>query len=113
VGPLGGPTWGVATFVGGALSPPWLTPITLNHARNRIGHLASRRRHEAYSLDAPRRNSEGDRDETRREDPPSGAPSALELMETQALRKRVEKCIDALPTDFREVLVPRDLQDHS
>lgn len=104
---------GLANFRGEARFTTWLTTITLNQARNRIEHLASRRRHEAYSLDAPRRDSEGGHDEARREDPPSGAPSALDLLETQALRQRVEKCINALPPDFREVLVLRDLRDHS
>jgi RNA polymerase sigma-70 factor (ECF subfamily) len=37
----------------------------------------------------------------------------LELMEREALRKRVEDCIQALSVDFREVLILRDVQDHS
>jgi RNA polymerase sigma-70 factor (ECF subfamily) len=103
---------GLANFRGEARFTTWLTTITLNQARNRIEHLASRRRHEAYSLDAPRRGAEGDELDPP-QDPPSDAPSALDLLEAQAVRKRVEKCIDALPPDFREVLVLRDLRDHS
>ncbi len=102
---------GLANFRGEARFTTWLTTITLNQARNRIEHLASRRRHEAYSLDAPRRGSDGDEEPP--QDPPSDGPSALDLLEEQAVRKRVEKCIDALPQDFREVLVLRDLRDHS
>jgi RNA polymerase sigma-70 factor (ECF subfamily) len=102
---------GLANFRGEARFTTWLTTITLNQARNRIEHLASRRRHEAYSLDAPRRGSGGEEEPP--QDPPSDAPSALDLLEEQAVRKRVEKCIDALPPDFREVLVLRDLRDHS
>jgi RNA polymerase sigma-70 factor (ECF subfamily) len=100
---------GLASFRGEARFTTWLTTITLNQSRNRLEHLASRRRHEAWSLDAPPPG----RDDDRPGDPPSGAPSALDLMEEQALRKRVEKCIDSLPPDFREVLVLRDLRDHS
>jgi len=87
----------------------WLTAITLNQARNRLASLASRRRHEAFSLDAPIAAEHGEV----RAEPPSGAPSALADLEAQALRKQVEACILALPPDFREVLVLRDLQDRS
>lgn len=100
---------GLANFRGEARFTTWLTTITLNQARNRIEHLASRRRHEAYSIDAPPPGREDDP----AQEPPSGAPSALELMEQQAIRKRVETCIQSLPPDFREVLVLRDLRDHS
>lgn len=102
---------GLANFRGEARFTTWLTTITLNQARNRIEHLASRRRHEAYSLDSPRRGPEGDEDPP--PEPPADAPSALDLLEEQAIRKRVERCIDSLPPDFREVLVLRDLRDHS
>jgi hypothetical protein len=44
---------GLANFRGEARFTTWLTTITLNQARNRLEHLASRRRLEAYSLDAP------------------------------------------------------------
>jgi len=87
----------------------WLTAITLNQARNRLASLASRRRNEAFSLDAPIPTAQGDVFP----DPPSRAPSALELLEDQAVKRQVEGCIQALPRDFREVLVLRDLQDHS
>jgi len=100
---------GLANFRGEARFTTWLTTITLNQARNRLEHLASRRRLEAYSLDAPAPGSDGDPPQ----DPPSRAPSALDLMEEQAIRKRVEKCIESLPQDFREVLVLRDLRDHT
>ena len=87
----------------------WLTAITLNQARNRLASLASRRRFEAFSLDAPIAAGHGEV----RADPPSGAPSALDGLEAQALRRQVEACLQGLPADFREVLVLRDLQDRS
>jgi RNA polymerase sigma-70 factor, ECF subfamily len=100
---------GLANFRGEARFTTWLTTITLNQARNRLDHLASRRRHEAFSLDAPPPGREDDPPP----EAPSDAPSALQLMEEEALRKRVERCIQALPRDFREVLVLRDLREHS
>ena len=100
---------GLASFRGEARFTTWLTTITLNQARNRLEHLASRRRREAYSLDTPPPG----RDDQPPLDPPSGAPSALDLLEERAIRRRVEKCIESLPPDFREVLILRDLRDHS
>ena len=100
---------GLANFRGEARFTTWLTTITLNQARNRLDHLASRRRVEAWSLDAPPPG----RDEDPPDEPADRAPSALDLLEEQAIRKRVERCIEALPRDFREVLVLRDLRDHS
>ena len=101
---------GLAAFRGEAKFTTWLTTITLNQSRNRIEHLASRRRHEAYSIDAPPPGRDED-------DPPpepaSEGPSALELLEREAVRARVAKCIEALPPDFKEVLVLRDIRDHS
>jgi RNA polymerase sigma-70 factor (ECF subfamily) len=87
----------------------WLAAITLNHARNRLAHLASRRRNEAFSLDAPIATAQG----PVFPDPPSSAPDPLEIVERKALRARIERCIQALPVAFREVLVLRDLQERS
>lgn len=103
---------GLATFRGEAKFSTWLTTITLNQARNGLVRIKARRRHEAYSLDEPRTTVEG---EVRadRQDPPSSAPSALDQMEEAMVRRKIEACLQELPLDFREVLVLRDLQDHS
>jgi RNA polymerase sigma-70 factor (ECF subfamily) len=100
---------GLPGFRGEARFSTWLTAITLNQARNRLAALASRRRNEAFSLDAPIETARG----PVFPDPPSGSPGQLELMERQALRLRVEGCVQALPVAFREVLVLRDLQERS
>jgi RNA polymerase sigma-70 factor (ECF subfamily) len=100
---------GLPQFRGEARFSTWLTTITLNQARNRLVRLAAQRRNEAFSLDAPIATAQG----PVRPDPPSQAPSPLELMERRALRARVEDCIQALPAAFREVLVLRDLQDRT
>lgn len=98
---------GLPQFRGEARFTTWLTAITLNQARNRLARLAGQRRNEAFSLDAPIATAQG----PVYSDPPSGAPGALERLEKKELRAQVEGCIQALPLDFREVLVLRDLQD--
>jgi len=100
---------GLPGFRGEARFSTWLTAITLNQARNRLAALASRRRNEAFSLDAPLDTDRG----PVFPDPPSQAPGPLEMLERQTLRRRVEGCIQALPAAFREVLVLRDLQERS
>ncbi len=100
---------GLASFRGEARFRTWLTAIALNRARNALESLASRRRHEAYSLDAPLPGREGEPPP----EPPAQGPSALDLLERRARRLQVEKCIEALPADFREALVLRDLQEFS
>lgn len=100
---------GLSSFREEARFSTWLTTITLNHARNGLERLVARRRREGRSLSDPGPRGE----EGAEQDPPSTAPSALELMEERAVRKQVEKCIASLPAEFREVLVLRDLQDRS
>lgn len=99
----------LGTFRGEARFSTWLTTITLNHARNGLVRIKARRSHEAYSLDAALKTEDGER----RQDPPSLAPSVLEQMEAAAVRQKIKSCMDTLPPDFREVLVLRDLQEHS
>ncbi|MBL0209666.1 MAG: sigma-70 family RNA polymerase sigma factor [Holophagaceae bacterium] len=99
----------LAAFRGEAKFSTWLTTITLNQARNGLVRIKARRSHEAYSLDAARQTDDGEL----RQEPPSQAPSALEQMEETAMRRKIEACIAELPQDFREVLVLRDLQEHS
>ena len=103
---------GLATFRGEARFRTWLTTITLNQARNGLARLQARRRHEAFSLDAAPSGAEGEA-RSHRMDPPSLALSALEEMEAEAVRRKVEGCIAELPLDYREVLVLRDLQECS
>lgn len=87
----------------------WLVAIAINCARNRRRQIASRRARMPLSLDAPIRIGEGDL----MRDPPSNDPSALERIEEEELRRLVQRCIDALDADFKEVLILRDIQDFS
>jgi RNA polymerase sigma-70 factor (ECF subfamily) len=87
----------------------WLTSITLNQARSRGELLRTRQRREGKSLDEPQPTTAG----TRQLDPPATTPSVQDQLEAEAVRQQVRECIAALPPDFREVLVLRDMEELS
>jgi RNA polymerase sigma-70 factor, ECF subfamily len=97
----------IDTFRGDAAFSTWLTAIVINLSRNRRQQIQSRKQREAYSLDAPLSGNDNDP----LPDPPADTPSALQQMEEAELRQILNGCIDALPHEFREVLVLRDMQD--
>lgn len=99
----------IKTFRGDAKFTTWLTTITLNLAKNRLKQLRSRQGHEAFSLDDPIPTNDGEMTM----DPPSKEPSVLTVLEKRDVQSRVQDCIKALETDFREVLVLRDMQEFS
>jgi len=87
----------------------WLTAITVNLSKNRLKRVIIRQKREPVSLDAPIRTDDGEV----MPDPPSKEPSALDRLERQDVKQKVQDCIQALEPDFREVLVLRDMQDFS
>ncbi len=99
----------IKLFRGDAKFTTWLTTITLNLSKNRLKQVRSRQGHEAFSLNDPIPTDDG----TMTMDPPSKEPSVLDAMERRDIRRRVQDCIKALDTDFREVLILRDLQEFS
>ncbi len=97
----------IAAFRGEAKFTTWMTSITLNHARNRLKQIAAHAKTIAGSLDDPIATEEGQL----KFEPASSGPSVLDKLESQDIRDRVRKCIDALEPEFREVIILRDLQD--
>lgn len=97
----------IGDYRGEAKLSTWLTAIVVNHARNRRQQTRQRERREAYSLNAPFPDGDGDE----MPDPPSSGPSALEQLEDDELRRFLKRCIAALTPEFREVLVLRDMQE--
>lgn len=96
-------------FRGEAKLSTWLTAIVVNLSRNRRQQTRQRDRREAYSLDAPLPGGDGEC----LPNPPSQSPSALEQLEEVELRQFLNRCIEALSPEFREVLVLRDMQELS
>jgi len=99
----------IKTFRGDAKFTTWLTTITLNLSKNRLKQVRSRQGHEAFSLDDPIQTDDGEMTM----DAPSKDPSVLTVLETQDVQARVQDCINALDTDFQEVLILRDMQEFS
>ncbi len=100
---------GIGSFRGAACFSTWLTSITVNQAKNRLQQLNGRRHREPISINAPIATAGGSMEL----DPPSPEPSAHERLEQCDVRRQVQECIGALPLDFREVLVLRDMEEFS
>lgn len=99
----------IADYRGEAKFSTWLTAIVINLSHNRLQQMQQSSKRQAYSLNAPIPGSNGES----LPDPPCNAPSTLEWMEEQELRRFLKSCIDKLALEFREVLVLRDMQELS
>ena len=99
----------IGGFRGEARLSSWLTAIVVNLSRNRLQQMQTKARREAYSLNAPLAGSDCEL----APDPPGNAPSVLDQLEEAELRQALQRCIDALTGEFREVLVLRDMQELS
>ena len=100
---------GIRHFAGKARFSTWLTAILINHSRNRLKQLRTQRIHEAFSLDDPLRSDSGEI----KAGPASSDPSALERLEKKDIRETVQRCISCLDSEFKEVIVLRDMQGFS
>jgi RNA polymerase sigma-70 factor (ECF subfamily) len=96
-------------FKGEAKFSTWLYIIVINHSRNRLKQLRSRRCREAYSTNNPIPTPDGEI----LVDPPSNAPSAFDRLEAQDVQQQVQGCINALDAEFKEVIILRDIQGFS
>jgi RNA polymerase sigma-70 factor (ECF subfamily) len=87
----------------------WLYGIVVNHARNRIKQAQGRLRHETRSIDDPIELKDG----CQQREVPDCGESAIEKLEKKEIEVRVQECIGTLETEYREVLVLRDIQGFS
>ncbi len=99
----------IKNFRGEAKFSTWVTTVILNHAKNRLKQMKTRNSHIAYSLNDPP-DGEGGGIVI---DPASREPSQLDRLETRDVSAKVRQCIDALETEYREVIILRDLQEYS
>lgn len=99
----------IRKFRGDAAFSTWLTGITLNQTRSRIKQMKSRSHYECLSIDDPMETETG----LLAHEPRSEVISAEEQLEQKEVREKVQECIGSLDTEFREVLVLRDIQGFS
>ncbi len=99
----------IKKFRGEARFSTWLYSIVVNLSKNKMKQRKTRGIREVYSMDSPPQTEEG----SKRMDPPDPGPSALEQMEEKEIETRVQECINGLDSEYREVLVLRDIQGFS
>jgi len=97
------------TFKGNSKFSTWLYAIVANLSRNRLKQNASRASKERYSIDDPVDTTEG---QVHREHA-SNDSSVLDKLEKNEIQQRVQGCIDSLESEFKEVVVLRDMQGFS
>jgi RNA polymerase sigma-70 factor, ECF subfamily len=96
-------------FRGEARFSTWLYSIVVNLSKNRMKQVKTRGAREVYSIDNPLETEEG----SLSLDPPDQGPSVLEKLEQKEAEARVQGCINSLDSEYREVLVLRDIQGFS
>ncbi len=84
----------------------WLYTIVMNQTRNHLKKAGTRAARTEYSLDEPIASEDG----YIKSEHASAEPSVLEKLEQREVKERVQRCINALDGEFREVLVLRDIQ---
>jgi RNA polymerase sigma-70 factor (ECF subfamily) len=87
----------------------WLYTIVVNLSKNRLKQLRVKGHREELTLDNP---VDSDNKHIKR-DPVSDEPSVLEKIEKRETRDVVQRCINSLEDEFREVIVLRDIQGFS
>lgn len=87
----------------------WLYAIVLNLSRNRLKQVRTLRARQSFSIDDPLPTEDGQI----QVELPTAEPSPLEKLEKKDLQHRVQRCIDALDPEFREVLILREIQGFS
>lgn len=99
----------IKAFRGEAKFSTWLYGIVVNHSRNRMRHTSGKAYHEPVSLDAGQSHENGHKPI----DPASGDIPVIDMLIQKEVQERVQRCIDGLEKDHREILVLRDIQGFS
>lgn len=87
----------------------WIYTIAVNTCRNHLKSVAFRFWKRTASIDPPGED-EGSRETFEPADP---APSALDRLERKERETLVQKAVEALPRDSREVIILRDMEGFS
>lgn len=87
----------------------WISAIVVNMSRNRLRQMRKRAFREELSVDDP---VDTDCGQIIKE-PVSDDLSVLDKLEKREMQQKVEGCINGLDSEFREVIVLRDIQGFS
>jgi RNA polymerase sigma-70 factor (ECF subfamily) len=87
----------------------WLYTIVLNLSRNRLKQLKIQSYREEFSFNDPVITD----DSQINKEPASGETTILERLERRDVQQKVQGCINSLDTEFREVLILRDIHGFS
>lgn len=96
-------------FKGMSRFSTWLCSLVINLSKNRLQQMKTAQQHEQYSLDDPIEADDG----PIAGEVPSGEATVVEELEKEETRKKVQDCIGRLESEFREVIVLRDIQGFS
>jgi len=99
----------IRKFRGESRFATWIYRIVVNHTKNRLHQMRARSRHEESSIDDPVAMEGGN--PLRPAATPESSP--VELLEQKEREAKVQKCINSLADEYREVLVLRDIQEFS
>ncbi len=100
----------LAFFRGESSLAVWLQSITLNLARNRYWYFHRRRRHATQSFDS---TLSADTEATYADLIPCKNPGPVRETATQEFSLLVAECMDKLNADQREILILRNVCEHS
>ncbi len=87
----------------------WLYTIVINLSKNRLKQIKTQSYHEQFSIDDPVDTDDGQV----KIEPASSDLSVLEKLEKREIEQKVQGCINSLESEFREVIVLRDMQGFS
>jgi len=84
---------------------PWLCRIAVNAGKNKFKELSRRSAHEVVSLDGP----VGDSDSCIQREAGDDSADPMGLVQRQELESKIQEAVQALPVDYRTVVVLRDM----
>jgi len=99
----------IHTFKEKARFSTWLYTIVMNLSKNRLKQLQVKSYREELSIDDPVYTD----DSMMKVEPVSGEPSMLEKLEREDIQQKIQRCINSLDSEYKEVIILRDIQGFS
>ena len=100
---------GIKNFEEKAKFSTWLYTIVVNLSKNRLKQTKTQQYYEGSSIDDPIVTDKSQINV----DPASGEPSIIERLERKDVQQHVQECINSLNSEFKGVIILRDIQGFS